>query len=311
MAARGAVVIARTSAHVLGHSRITPPTHALCGVIVRAAPLYKRCIALTSAHMASSLVRSATGMRNRGWHSAIRWPPRPVCSWRCLSSSSTQDPYSVLGVPRTASTQELKKAYFALAKRFHPDVNPSPKAATAFRELSEAYDLLRDPIRRAEYDRWGRSTGSQSGRSHQQAHEGKKYEHHAGRWARQKDESQGHSRQQHRDQQQQHSSRSSARSPYADMFTDVWRELGVHDIEDYIERVSSEFSHAVQSAARGQGFNEARAFASAHRGLVLSTIVPLAIVARYPAAGVAALRILGPAFIVASRLLPVQVIYPT
>ena len=246
----------------------------------------------------------------------------------------------MLGVPRTASTQELKKAYFALAKRFHPDVNPSPKAATAFRELSEAYDLLRDPIRRAEYDRWGRSTGSQSGRSHQQAHEGKKYEHHAGRWARQKDESQGHSRQQHRDQQQQHSSRSSARSPYADMFTDVWRELGVHDIEvsynstwallvkadlfepfitawlllmlqDYIERVSSEFSHAVQSAARGQGFNEARAFASAHRGLVLSTIVPLAIVARYPAAGVAALRILGPAFIVASRLLPVQVIYPT
>jgi hypothetical protein len=77
--------------------------------------------------------------------------------------------------------------------------------------------------------------------------------------------------------------------------------------QDYIARVGSEFSRALQAAATGGGLAEARAFASAHRGLVVSTILPLAIIARYPAAGIAALRIIGPAFIIASRILPVQV----
>lgn len=77
--------------------------------------------------------------------------------------------------------------------------------------------------------------------------------------------------------------------------------------QDYITRVGSEFTRAFQTAATGGGLVEARAFASEHRGLVLSTILPLAIVARYPAAGIAALRIIGPAFIIASRIFPVQV----
>jgi hypothetical protein len=77
--------------------------------------------------------------------------------------------------------------------------------------------------------------------------------------------------------------------------------------QDYIARVGSEFARAFQTAATGGGLAEARAFASEHRGLVLSTILPLAIVARYPAAGIAALRIIAPAFLIAARIVPLQV----
>ncbi len=65
-----------------------------------------------------------------------------------------RDPYLVLGVPRGASDEEVKRAYRRLAKRLHPDVNPDNRAAEPqFRELSAAYDLLSDPARRQRFDR--------------------------------------------------------------------------------------------------------------------------------------------------------------
>jgi len=74
----------------------------------------------------------------------------------------------VLGVSRSASAGELKKAYFALAKQYHPDVNKAPTAAARFREISEAYDLLRDPASRSEYDRYGSAAGAGQQQQQQQ-----------------------------------------------------------------------------------------------------------------------------------------------
>jgi DnaJ-class molecular chaperone len=64
------------------------------------------------------------------------------------------DPYTVLGVKRNASQDDIQKAYRRLAKKFHPDLNPgNKKAEEQFKEVSAAYDLLGDTDKRARYDR--------------------------------------------------------------------------------------------------------------------------------------------------------------
>ena len=63
------------------------------------------------------------------------------------------DPYRVLGVDAGASRQEIARAYRRAVQRVHPDAQPTdPRAAARFRELTDAYDLLTDPGRRADYD---------------------------------------------------------------------------------------------------------------------------------------------------------------
>ena len=67
-----------------------------------------------------------------------------------------RDYYEVLGVAKTASADDLKKAYRKLAKDCHPDLHPGDKAAEArFKELNEAYEVLSDPDKRAKYDQFG------------------------------------------------------------------------------------------------------------------------------------------------------------
>lgn len=65
-----------------------------------------------------------------------------------------KDPYSVIGVARDASPDDLKKAYRRLAKKLHPDLNPGNKSTELqFKEVTAAYDMLSDPEKRARYDR--------------------------------------------------------------------------------------------------------------------------------------------------------------
>ena len=63
-----------------------------------------------------------------------------------------KDPYKLLGVPKTASDAEIRKAYRALAKKYHPDVNKDPKSQERFKEISAAHTLLSDKDMKKRYD---------------------------------------------------------------------------------------------------------------------------------------------------------------
>lgn len=73
-----------------------------------------------------------------------------------MAPSTKKDYYDVLGVGKKASEAELKKAFRKLARKYHPDVNPSDKAAEAkFKEMNEAYEVLSDSRKRQQYDQFG------------------------------------------------------------------------------------------------------------------------------------------------------------
>ncbi|OQY19028.1 MAG: molecular chaperone DnaJ [Anaerolineaceae bacterium 4572_32.2] len=76
--------------------------------------------------------------------------------------TNKRDYYQVLGVPRDAGADEMKKAYRRLARQYHPDVNKSDDAEERFKELNEAYEVLSDKQKRAAYDRFGHA-GVQGG----------------------------------------------------------------------------------------------------------------------------------------------------
>ena len=127
----------------------TPPSHV-------GRPLARlSCCAL---HSNTTRLQRACGLL--GGH-----PRRPSLARRLLSSQSPRDPYTVLDVPRGANQAAIKQGYFRAAKRNHPDVDTSPGAAMRFREISEAYDLLRDPGRRSAFDARGFDPGGGAGSS--------------------------------------------------------------------------------------------------------------------------------------------------
>ncbi len=73
-----------------------------------------------------------------------------------MSARHRKDPYELLGVTRDAASEEIKSAYRKLAMKYHPDRNPdNAEAEEHFKELSQAYDILIDPEKRAAFDRFG------------------------------------------------------------------------------------------------------------------------------------------------------------
>ena len=68
---------------------------------------------------------------------------------------SKRDYYDVLGVSKSATKEEIRKAYRTLSKKFHPDLNKEADAETKFKEATEAFEILSDETKRAEYDQYG------------------------------------------------------------------------------------------------------------------------------------------------------------
>lgn len=77
-----------------------------------------------------------------------------------MANSTKRDYYEILGVPRNATQEEIKKAYRRLARKYHPDFNKDPSAQEKFKEINEAYQVLSDPEKRKLYDQYGHAAFS-------------------------------------------------------------------------------------------------------------------------------------------------------
>src|SRR6185369_864909 len=132
-----------------------------------------RVVAQTICRHADECVAVGTGdddvIRAGGvWHSAYELGPEPVSSSEAAAQTLAYDTavpiwrrmeyrdyYETLGVSRTASADDIKKTYRRLARKFHPDVSKEKDAEAKFKQVQEAYEVLKDPEKRAAYDQLG------------------------------------------------------------------------------------------------------------------------------------------------------------
>ncbi|KAF5004512.1 hypothetical protein FDECE_8996 [Fusarium decemcellulare] len=129
---------AAAPARVLAQSHLcTPKIQCLS----KGAPLHTVALR-TSSQRRSSLKRDTRA-------------PSTKRLFHATSSVQQKDPYQALGVSKSASAADIKKAYYGLAKKFHPDTNKDPTAKDRFADIQSAYEILSDPKKREQYDQFG------------------------------------------------------------------------------------------------------------------------------------------------------------
>ena len=168
------------------------------------------------------------------------------------------DYYKILGVSRDASSQDIKKAYYHEAKKHHPDLNPNdPKAKERFQRLAIAYEVLSDPVQRMQYDSGPRAYANQ----HQEAYQDPAY-------------TDMHSR---------------------DTFDSVWEDLEVvkEAWSDLTQEAKEELEYAIRAADKGD-FQPLWNIAIANKFLIISVVVPLVAIFRFPALVLGAFRFAAP-----------------
>lgn len=128
-----------------------------------------------------STAQASRNYSRRAWFSSVR-PVRPTSCRRTgpniahtysknrpfhstRMQSAMKDPYKVIGVDRNASASEIKKAYYKLAKQFHPDINKEKGADEKFQDIQAAYELLSDESKKQQYDQFGSAAFDQNGGS--------------------------------------------------------------------------------------------------------------------------------------------------
>ena len=84
-------------------------------------------------------------------------------SFHSTNSLHQKDPYAALGVGKSASPADIKKAYYGLAKKYHPDTNKDPSAKEKFSDIQSAYEILSDPKKKEQYDQFGAAGFDPSG----------------------------------------------------------------------------------------------------------------------------------------------------
>lgn len=120
----------------------------------------------STVHFTLGVRRCAmVGVWSRTGNYALTWGHRAYRA-TAIPLARKRDFYEVLGVSRNASDSEIKKAYYQMAKRYHPDANPNdPAAKEKFTEVTEAYEVLSDKDKRVGYDTFGHDEGPQGFRS--------------------------------------------------------------------------------------------------------------------------------------------------
>ena len=96
--------------------------------------------------------RAAFGWHNGGWNVVL--PEAALRDWFGLDTKSYNGAtlYETLGIKQQTAQADVKRAYYKMAKLYHPDVNQEPDAAEQFKKIQHAYDVLNDAIKRAKYD---------------------------------------------------------------------------------------------------------------------------------------------------------------
>jgi molecular chaperone DnaJ len=120
--------------------------------------VHRRCIATTH--------RTRPSSHTRGDHNRIsNHHPRSRKFHATNIAQAVQDPYAALGVGKGASASEIKKAYYGLAKKYHPDTNKDPGAKEKFAEAQQSYEILSDPKKKELFDQYGSAAFAQGGPS--------------------------------------------------------------------------------------------------------------------------------------------------
>ncbi|KAG0132613.1 hypothetical protein HOY82DRAFT_557755 [Tuber indicum] len=104
-----------------------------------------RCFHAPTLPRSLPVPRNSNHSPRRSFHSTPR------------SQASVKNPYSVLGLDKNASTSAIKKAYYSLAKKWHPDQNKDSSAREKFQEIQSAYEILTDPAKKEQFDQYGES----------------------------------------------------------------------------------------------------------------------------------------------------------
>ncbi|KNC75876.1 hypothetical protein SARC_11607 [Sphaeroforma arctica JP610] len=227
----------------------------------------------------STQVRRALLAENTSAHLASRYiniTPR-VSHY---GSSTDKDYYQILGVSKSATAMEIKSAYFEQAKKVHPDMCPNdPIAAKKFKEVSEAYTVLKDKSSRNAYDAhraspFTRSQGFNTNTQQQYA------------------------------QQQQRQAWTVNGVDAEEIFKSVWKDLGFSEIKDYLAKVREEGEDALVSIRENKDFGPAWQFTKEYKALITGIVLPLALTLRFPALVGLAMRNLFLVPVVIMRALP-------